>query len=241
MIFRHDQLRLYFRHLRSLGATRRFRDWSNEKVFLVRHDIDFDLDLAAELANIEHEEGVVSTFFILMTSDCYNPASGKNRAVLKRLINLGHEVGLHFDPTLYRGNLDAHVKKEAAWLEELCGEKVTSISLHNPSIHGQYPLFADYVNAYDPAFFSDSNYISDSTMNFRGKDPLAFAENIQHSMVQILLHPMHYSAQGEKYDLIVCKSFLKKITEIHTEFLANKTYKSDVGHDIKDVLRRHLA
>lgn len=108
------------------------------------------------------------------------------------MIEMGHEIGLHFDPTLYTDNLESAVKKEADILSFAIQAKVRSISLHNKSVHGQYPMFKDFVNAYDPKLFSDKTYISDSRFDFRGKDPFEFINNIDSGTVQVLLHPLHY-------------------------------------------------
>ena len=75
------------------------------------------------------------------------------------------------------------VKLECKILEEITEESIVSISLHNPSISGEYPLFEGYFNAYSEELFSDDRYISDSmrvdpTLHpFRGKDPYEFIKN----------------------------------------------------------------
>jgi hypothetical protein len=47
------------------------------------------------------------------------------------------------------------------------GEKIESVSIYNPSVLGKYPLFEEYINAYDPRIFGEDRYISDSEQNFR--------------------------------------------------------------------------
>ena len=102
MIFEYAALREFFRKIRSLGATQLFKDWAGEKVFLVRHDIDFDLAPAHRLAAIEAEEDVYSTFFVLVGCRSYNILHHENRERLRDIIQMGHEVGLHFDPSIYK-------------------------------------------------------------------------------------------------------------------------------------------
>ena len=60
MIFNYIQLRRFFRCIRDVGSTELFSNWRGNKVFLLRHDVDFDIRLARDLAVIEKEEGVVS-------------------------------------------------------------------------------------------------------------------------------------------------------------------------------------
>jgi hypothetical protein len=62
---------------------------------LLRHDVDLSLEAALVLAELEAGEGVVSTYFLLPTSDFYNLAAPSGQAALARLRELGHRVGLH--------------------------------------------------------------------------------------------------------------------------------------------------
>ena len=45
---------------------------SNQNTLLLRHDIDFSIDYAYQLAQAEIELKVNSTFFFLLTSNMYN-------------------------------------------------------------------------------------------------------------------------------------------------------------------------
>jgi hypothetical protein len=240
MIFRYDQLRSFFDQINRKGQSRRFRDWQRDAVFLIRHDIDFDLQLAHKVAKIEFEKGIVATFFVLTSCQSYNPLCKASRLLLKEIVAMGHEIGLHFDPTLYTTNLSSHVAREAEILSDACGDSVRSVSLHNPSVHGQFPIFDGFINAYDPTLFSDDNYISDSCFNFRGKNPYEFLDRIENGMVQILLHPMHYSEHGWGYERILPSTFLQYISDVHVNFLINQTYCDQVGQDIITHLRAML-
>ena len=240
MIFKYDKFKEFLREINKLGKTQLFKNWKGDKVFLLRHDVDFDIYLAYKLAQIEKEENVVSTYFILPTCESYNVLSQKNRIFLREMIEMGHEIGLHFDPSLYNENLESALEKEIEILSFAIQEEVKSISLHNPSIHGQYPMFDGYINAYDPIMFSDENYISDSRFLFRGKDPFEFLKNINKSMVQILLHPMHYSVNGGGYDEIFCNTFIRYMNDIHHSFKVNSTYLDQVGNDFIAILRKKI-
>ena len=241
MIFQYDQLREFFRAINNLGTTQRFRDWQGANVFLIRHDVDFDIKLAHELAHIEQDEGIVSTFFILTTCESYNVSCDRNRKLLREMVAMGHEIGLHFDPTLYGDALDPAVQKEVDLLSFVVGQEVKSISLHNPSIHGLFPMFDGFVNAYDNSMFSDDNYISDSCYMFRGKHPFEFIKKIGNSMIQILLHPMHYSESGGGYDQVFVDTMSRYMQQVHSNFLVNPTYKEQVGEDFIAGLMKRLS
>ena len=72
MIFKYNQLRRFFTELNQLGSTQTFKEWNGESVFLVRHDVDFDIELAYNLALIENEMNIKATYFILTTCENYN-------------------------------------------------------------------------------------------------------------------------------------------------------------------------
>lgn len=195
---------------------------------IMRHDVDIDIEAAVELAQIEAECGIRSTFFFLTGCDTYNVASSINRRHLQKLATEGFDIGLHFDPLLYpeltNDDLLPAVRKEVNWLSSIAGRQVLSISLHNPSTHGRYPLFPGFINAYEPDFFDPDFYLSDSCMQFRDKDPLEFIRKAEHHCLQILLHPFHYSEAGAGYP--ECYSaFLKRFAaRIHESMQVNKTY-----------------
>lgn len=241
MIFRYDQFRSFLNTINHLGTTERFRDWQGDRVFLIRHDVDFDIKLAHQLAKIEQEEGVISTFFILTTCESYNVLCDRNRNLLREIVDMGHEIGLHFDPTLYGSDLDTAARKEADFLSFATDQEVLSISLHNPSIHGQYPMFDGFINAYDAKMFSDDNYISDSRFMFRGKNPFEFIKKINNDMIQILLHPMHYSESGSGYDVVMVDTFVRYMQEIHSNFLVNQVYKMQVGENFMTTFKKRIS
>ena len=116
--------------------------------------------------------------------------------------------------------------------------EIKSISLHNPSVHGKYPLFKGMINAYDKTIFSDENYISDSCFDFRGKDPFKFIENIQHGVVQILLHPLHFSEEGWGYDDIFYNSFKRHLDSVQSNFMENKTFKQQIRKSGLELIKK---
>jgi len=68
-----------------------------DRVVILRHDIDFSLKSAVKFAEIEHDMGISSTYFVLLRTDFYNAASKESQNCIKRIKSLGHEIGLHFD------------------------------------------------------------------------------------------------------------------------------------------------
>ena len=85
-----------------------FCDYTNYLKFyksvIMRHDIDFSLEKALEIAKIESNMGVKSTFFLLITSNFYNVFSLEAEKIIREIISLNHKIGLHFDETRYDNN-----------------------------------------------------------------------------------------------------------------------------------------
>lgn len=94
-----------------------------EKVAILRHDIDMDIHKALEMARLEFELGVRSTYYVLLSSDLYNALSKNSIAYLKEILSLGHSVGLHFDEKKYEAtdNLVEKIEQEIDILEIYLG------------------------------------------------------------------------------------------------------------------------
>lgn len=70
-----------------------FSDYHNyknkDKVCILRHDIDNCVDAAVRMAELESALGVASTWFVLVTSNFYNPFSMENREKLRKIASGG--------------------------------------------------------------------------------------------------------------------------------------------------------
>ena len=103
MEFTYASYRALLALLRERGYS--FRDYHHygdvSRCVILRHDVDFSLERAVRLAELEAEMGVGATYFALLRTDFYNPASQRGAAALRRIQSLGHEIGLHFDEKAY--------------------------------------------------------------------------------------------------------------------------------------------
>lgn len=151
-----------------------YHDWETKpRCVILRHDIDNDLAQAVRFAELEAEAGVKSTYFVLLRTDFYNPASRQSLEQLRRMQALGHEIGLHFDEKAYPdGTPEETVRrilKEQGVLSALLETEVTAVSMHRPS---RATLESDLqipgmVNSYGQTFFHDFKYLSDSRRRWR--------------------------------------------------------------------------
>ena len=81
-------------------AFRQYHNYADcPRCVILRHDIDNSLEQAVNLAQVEAEAGVASTYFVLLRTDFYNIASSAGLRAVRRIQSLGHEIGLHFDET----------------------------------------------------------------------------------------------------------------------------------------------
>src|SRR6185312_17230429 len=85
--FSLDGYRQLLRSLKAIGyrcATFSDVDPAGRDMVL-RHDVDLCLDSAVRLAEVEAEEAVQSTYYVLLNTEFYNLASTGGRAALRRL------------------------------------------------------------------------------------------------------------------------------------------------------------
>ena len=72
-----------------------FGDGPEPGDLFLRHDVDLSLEAALEMAEVESELGVTTTYLLMTESIFYNLASPDGTAAIARLRELGHAVGLH--------------------------------------------------------------------------------------------------------------------------------------------------
>jgi hypothetical protein len=240
-LFQTSELRAFLtQHKRHLFP---LRDAQKTGIVL-RHDVDLELGPARALADLEMAVGVRSTLFFLTTAETYNVRARTARAQLRSLVDDGFEVGLHFDPTFYpeasETQLAACAKAEAALLEDSCGAAVESLSLHNPTLLGRFPLIAGFRNAYDPSLFSKERYLSDSGMQFRS-DPYTFFQSADTCLMQLLLHPIHYTESGRRYPSQMVAYVRRQAQVVHEAFLPSSVYRASAAQEFFPALRADAA
>ncbi|PRR75109.1 hypothetical protein [Clostridium thermopalmarium] len=124
------------------------------------------------------------------------------------------------------------VEKECCIIENIIGTRVKTISLHNPSIHNQYPEFRGYKNAYSKEFFNTDLYISDYCKDFRGKNLREFMKKGRNNLIQVLFHPIHFSEKEESYMESFSRIIADNINRIDVyNSYSNKTYKKELNNN----------
>jgi hypothetical protein len=185
----------------------------NEKFVIWRHDIDFNPEYAVKLAEIEANENVRATYFILLHSNLYNLLSVDNKNYIIQIMNYGHTIGLHFDSSYYNiineNDLENYLLFEKNILEKTFGQTIDSFSFHiNTDFTMQCEAwqYAGLINTYSTYFKKEVGYCSDSYgyWKFRRlKDVLTEATD---ERLHILTHPEWWqeTAKSPKQRLTDC-------------------------------------
>jgi hypothetical protein len=190
----------HYRRLLNLAKSRfrvePFGTNTDQPHILWRHDVDLSVHRALRIAEIESEEGVVSTFFFLLHSEFYSVLEKSVYDRARLIVKLGHLVGLHFSASFYGESNDFVVEKliwESRILEELLETPVKVFSFHNPDDQ-LLSLFSDDVvagllNVYGETMQKDYRYCSDSNGYWRHERLFDVLETTDAKRLHVLTHP----------------------------------------------------
>jgi len=179
------------------------------KFCVLRHDIEFSIDRAYQLAKIEKDLGVVSTYTVQVRNNTYNALSEKNIELIKKIKDLGHHIGLHQNPPLMKAEeLSKYIMTDIKILEHFYGFEIDRFAFHRPKKEylASYVILENKINCYDKKFFHyfdekpdklDVLYLSDSNHKWKFGYPLDF-DFPEVKKLQLLTHP--YSWTDEGYD-----------------------------------------
>jgi hypothetical protein len=151
----------------------RFGEGPARKDLFLRHDIDLSLAAAIEMADLEAELDVRTTYLLMTESVFYNLASIEGVAAIARLRELGHTVGLH---AVYpNAELDERFEAVVSW--------------HNPRPEFMSRPIPGAVSTYAEPYFSPATYRSDSNQRWRSGCPHEELRAGAFPWLQILVHP----------------------------------------------------
>jgi hypothetical protein len=197
--FTYDTYRSFLEFLWKRYSIIPFEDFSStsDPRLILRHDVDGSMIPALRLAQLENKIGIRSTFMVGFSMRFYNLFEESSLSRLKRISEMGHEIGLHYDARQYaRYRLPAQeiLKHELRALEMLTGKPVRVISWHNVSLGGEDPFGGSRapLNAHDPEFSKAALYVSDSCRAWFLQDLLRLFDE-RPPRVQLVVHPMLWS------------------------------------------------
>ena len=197
-----------------------------ERGVINRHDVDWSLDDAYYLSQLEMDNGINSTYYIRLNSELYNPKSKKNRILLKKMKKF-FEIGLHFDSSIYnKKNLKKGFIQEMNILTDILEDKIYTFSDHIPGKHGYIkPYNKNVISAYNKKIFVKKNYISDSRYDYK-KNFSNYIDLSKNRVIYLLTHPEYYINSKRSYKMIINR-ILKKFNHsaIEEMSVSNKNFK----------------
>ncbi len=188
-----------------LSSGYKFTDYENinpaEKNIISRHDIDFSMGAALKMALLERDIGIKSTYFLLLKSDFYNLHSSSSSNIIKAIINCGHNIGLHFDASIYKDDkcsIDDAVQKECDILSSIVERSIDIVSFHRPTkqLIGYPDKVGGRIHTYQPYYFYDIGYCSDSRGEWHYGSPLDHKSYKNGTAIQLLTHPIWWVFNG---------------------------------------------
>jgi hypothetical protein len=188
-----------------------------EKLILLRHDVDFSLDYAYEMASMEHAVGYSSTYFILLHGPYYNVLSEHCMELIKAIHGMGHEIGLQLD-TRYHMDVDPKI------LSSIIGEPIHSYAKHYYTITKDFKI-KDLNDSRDIPM----KYISDSGRNWREG---CMCQNIsinKYPQLQILTHPLWWVTETKDRN--------KAVTVLHNHL---KDQVDESINEYREILAQYI-
>ncbi|MBK7630227.1 MAG: hypothetical protein IPJ23_05940 [Ignavibacteriales bacterium] len=172
-----------------------FNDNLEKKSIILRHDIEFSLPIAYEMAKIENELGIKSTYFLQLHCDFYNAIDKDSYNIINEIVKLGHSLGLHFDAHFWNvqneEQLENYLIIDKRVLETYFKIKLNVFSFHNTNkfiLSCEKDKYCDMINAYSKYFKEKIGYCSDSTGYWRFEILPHRLSEAKDDYLQILIH-----------------------------------------------------
>jgi hypothetical protein len=169
---------------------------SNKISLVIRHDIDVDVTAALRMAELEQENGIISTYFISMRSPFYNPFSLPNVSKINQIHQLGHDIATHINVKLTVGNPLDDIRILQSNFPFLNTQIAT---VHHPGSMEAIKKMIDIpvINSTYAQLFDDTvGYISDSTGRWRYGHPLDTESLRARKSLIMLTHPIWWIENG---------------------------------------------
>jgi len=234
-----------YRRLLDLAIARgwRFRSFSDQaahpddRTVLLRHDVDYSVQAAVELARVNRAAGVRGTFFLLVRGDVYNLLSPPNIERAREIAALGQDLALHFAlPSPAPSNateLTDAIALDARILRRELPGLAPVFSWHNPTPEQTGDLReiqpSGMLNAYSLAFTEGCKYASDSNLRMGFDDFATLIANHSGSL-QLLFHPINWVFGDGASDMrrILARTWAQVIKERENDFRFNRVYNANL-------------
>lgn len=166
---------------------------------LLRHDIDSDIFILSRMAEIESDMKIQATYFLMLRSTSYNLLARESVIAIKKLLSLGHSLGLHFMAEglneASESELEDKVLTEAGIMEKEFGQRIKAVSIHQPSkvLLEKNVFFNGMINTYNKIQMGEYKYISDTNMQWLNEHPAEIFSKHLYPRLQLLIHPIWWT------------------------------------------------
>jgi len=167
----------------------------NDKTIILRHDLEFSVPIALEMAKIEADLGIRATYFIQLHGDFYNALEAKTFKQIKKIESLGHQLALHFDAHFWgisrENELERYLQIDKETFEKYFFTEPKVFSFHN---NNTYTLsctkdtYAGMINVYSEKYKNDFGYCADSTGFWRYEVLEERLWEAKDQVLQVLIH-----------------------------------------------------
>ena len=240
--------------IRIIQSTGRYMDYqhalNSDRFIIMRHDVEYSVERAYELARVESSMDFNSTYFFQWTNNSYNILSRKNKDLITDMHERGHCIGLHFalNGLTDMQRIREQIAKEMEILDSMFEFKIDTFSIHRPSkdVLREDIKLPGILNAYQDEFFTFAEnmtedtpvkvkYMSDANHIWRYGYP--DEKNIMdYNKVQILTHPFAWCKEG--YDNF--NNYKALIKEKYMELVDSEDHECKDFGEYKDWFMHHF-
>lgn len=207
--FTEDNYRKLLQKCKKMNTFYGFEDAKQQtNAIIMRHDIDFSVNRAVALSQIENDENVFATYFVYLHSETYSVLEKETTQKLEKIIDNGGKIGLHFEAAFYdnlnfgdKELLEDKIRYEKNLLENLLGISINTMSFHNPDIGGNWHTIDDWmlgecINVYGEYFRNNFKYCSDSNGYWRYERLEQVLQKFGEKKLHILTHPVWWQKEA---------------------------------------------
>ena len=199
-------------------------DSKTDSFCVIRHDVEYSIDRAYQLAKIEMAEGISSTYLFQIKNNCYNALSTRNIPIIQEIHKMGHSIGLHVHCGLLNNydNMTDMVKQDIEILSNSTGIDIKVFSFHRPTIDMLLLnlKIENLINTYGDLYFHAYKgrvkklrikYSSDSNHTWK----YGYPTTVNHDKLQLNFHPFSWTRLGYENT----QNFKKLIDEKNKEMI----------------------
>jgi hypothetical protein len=196
-----------------------------DKTIILRHDVEFSVLIALEMAKIEKQLGIQSTYFVQLHGDFYNALESNTYNSIKEIESLGHQLALHFDAHFWgvskEEELERFLEIDKNTFSTYFKVEPKEFSFHNNNeftLSCSKDTYAGMINVYAEKYKKEVKYCADSTGFWRYEILEERLREANDKVLQVLIHDGMWQ-EG----ILPPRRRIYKVIDDHAEFM-KKSY-----------------